>query len=109
MTPVLYEDRWITCEPDRMIIRWYYLWGAKVIFYREIQDVDVRPLTAWTGNWRIWGTSDPRYWFHLDFGRPHKQTALVLDLGKRVKPVITPDDPELVAGIISQRYAPAQR
>ncbi len=109
MEPALYEDRWIACEPDRLIIRWYYLWGRKVIPYRAIQDVEVYPLSFWTGSWRIWGTSDLRYWFHLDLDRPKKTTALVLDLGKWVKPVITPDDPELVARIIAERYAPAQR
>lgn len=101
MAPVLYEDRWITCEPDRLIIRGYYLWGRKVIAYRDIQAVTRRPLTPLTGSWRIWGTTDPRYWFHLDPQRPRKQTALVLDVGKWVKPVITPDDPEQVAAIIA--------
>ncbi len=103
----LYEDRWITCEPDRLIIRGYYFpFGSKVIAYRDIQDVTPRPLTPLTGSWRIWGSSHPGYWFHLDPGRPRKQTALVLDVGKRVKPVITPDDPDQVAAIIEQRRRP---
>jgi len=32
--------------------------------------------------------------------------ALILDLGRPVQPVITPDDPELVAGIIEERRRP---
>jgi hypothetical protein len=102
----LYEDRWITREPDRLIIRGYYFpFGRKTIAYRSIQNVTPRPLTAFSGSWRIWGSTDFRHWFHLDPGRPRKKTALVLDLGKRVLPVITPDDSERVAAIIAQQRA----
>src|SRR4051812_36371310 len=105
MGTALYEDRWLTCETDRLIIRGYYfpLGTAKVIAYRDIKAVTRRPLTFWTGSWRIWGTTLPGYWWHLDPARPRKQSALVLDLGKRVKPVITPDDPEKVMAILAQR------
>ena len=107
MASVLYEDRWITCEPDRLIIRGYYFpVGSKVIAYRDIRSVTPITLSFMTGSWRIWGSSDLRHWWHLDPGRPHKQTALVLDVGKWVQPVITPDDPEQVAGIIAQRSHP---
>jgi hypothetical protein len=34
------------------------------------------------------------HWFNLDPGRRHKQRAFVVDLGRRAKPVITPDDPD---------------
>ena len=27
----LYQDRWISCTEDAVVIRWYYLWGAKRI------------------------------------------------------------------------------
>ena len=103
----LYEDRWITCEPDRLIIRSYYFpAGSKVIAYRDVRSVTPFSLTALGGKWRIWGASDPRYWFHLDPHRPKKETALVLDVGKWVKPVLTPDDPQRVAAIIEQRRRP---
>jgi len=38
--------------------------------------------------------------FSLDWRRPHKRLALVLDVGKRVKPVITPDDPQRVVAVL---------
>jgi hypothetical protein len=34
------------------------------------------------------------YWTNLDTLRPTKKEGLILDLGKRVKPFITPDDPD---------------
>jgi hypothetical protein len=34
----LYQDRWITCTEDALVIRWYYLWGAKRIPYTAISQ-----------------------------------------------------------------------
>lgn len=105
MATALYQDRWITCEPDRLVIRGYYfpLGTSKVIPYRDIKGINSVPLGAFTGRWRIWGSSDLRHWYHLDWSRPGKQTALVLDLGSGVQPVITPDDPARVADVIEER------
>jgi hypothetical protein len=104
----LYEDRWIRCEATALVIRGYYfpLGTSKVVAYRDIQEVTPLALGPWTGKWRIWGTSDLRYWLHLDWSRPQKDVALILDLGQPVRPVITPDDPVVVAAIIERRRRP---
>jgi hypothetical protein len=99
---VLYEDDRITCTRSALIIRGYYfpLATAKTVPYRDIRSVERIELGS--GRWRIWGGTDPRYWFHLDTKRPHKRWALVLELGKAIRPVITPDDPSRVKDIIEQ-------
>jgi hypothetical protein len=104
----VYEDQWIRCDDTALVIRGYYfpLGASKVIAYRDIRRVTPITLGPWTGKWRIWGTSHPGYWWHLDWSRPRKDTALMLDLGRPVRPVITPDNPGLVAAIIEQRHAP---
>jgi hypothetical protein len=101
-TQVLYEDDRITCTNSAVIIRGYYfpLATAKSVPYRDIRGVEQIELGS--GRWRIWGGTDPRYWFHLDLKRPHKHWALVLELGKRIRPVITPDDPARVKVVIEQ-------
>lgn len=104
----LYRDRWITCTEDGIVIDWYYLWGRKTIPYSAIRSVRRVHLSALRGSWRIWGTSDPRYWASLDPGRPHKRTGLVLDLGRRVKPLLTPDDVPAVEAILEQRAEVAE-
>ena len=58
---------------------------------------------AFTGRARLWGTANPRYWANLDLKRMRKSVGLVLDLGARVKPVITPDDCDAVEQIIRER------
>jgi hypothetical protein len=99
----LYNDRWITCTEDALVIRWYYLWGAKHIRYTAIRSVQRVGITALHGKGRIWGTANLRYWASLDPGRPGKDAALILDLGKAVSPYITPDNVQAVEDIIKQR------
>ena len=97
-----YQDKWITCADEAIVIRWYYLWGPKSIPYAAIssaQRVDIGP---GHGTSRLWGTANPRYWASLDPGRSGKVAALILDVGRSVKPFITPDDVPRVAEIIRQ-------
>jgi len=75
------------------------LLGAKRIPYAEIRGVREFELNA-LRRWRLWGTTDPRRWFNLDWGRRRKRVAFLLDLGKRVSPVITPDDPRRIAEVL---------
>jgi hypothetical protein len=95
-----YDDGLIECSTDGLVIRRYgpFL-GSKRIPYTEIREASEFELNA-LRRWRLWGTADPRRWFNLDWGRPHKRTAFLLDLGTRVKPVITPDDPQRLAAVL---------
>jgi hypothetical protein len=89
---VEYDDGLIACSDDRLVIRRYGpLLRPKRVPYGELGAIR---------RWRLWGTTDPRRWFNLDWGRPHKRVALVVDAGKRVKPVITPDDPQRVVAVL---------
>ncbi|HUI04831.1 MAG TPA: hypothetical protein VLZ77_14925 [Acidimicrobiales bacterium] len=111
-----YRDRWIRCTPTELQIRAYYFpWGTKRIPYGTIKGVRRVAMGTLTGRARIWGSANPGYWASLDPGRPGKQVGLILDLGRRVKPFITPDDPEAVertirarAGIASDEGGPGR-
>jgi hypothetical protein len=100
-----YRDRWIECFPDRIEIRGYYFpwWRPKRIPFGEIQSLRRVDITASTGKLRIWGTDNPHYWLSLDPQRPRKKVGLILDVGRYVRPFITPDDPDAVEAIIRQR------
>ncbi len=99
----LYRDKWITCTDDAILVRWYYLWGAKRIPYSAIKAARRVTLGPARGKGRIWGTANPRYWASLDPGRPGKGAALILDVGSTVQPYLTPDDVPAVAAIVAQR------
>ena len=89
-----YRDPRVVLEGNELELKAYYFpWGTKRIRDADVVSVTRRELGLRTGRYRIWGTNDPRYWFPLDPGRTTKQTAFVIDVGTRVKPVVTPDDP----------------
>jgi hypothetical protein len=91
-----YDDGTIVCGPDRLEIRGYYFpFGTKTIPYAQVtglRRVEINGLLS--GRWRLWGTGNPRYWANLDLRRPRKKVGFVVDLGRRVSPVVTPDRPD---------------
>jgi hypothetical protein len=97
-----YRDRWIECTAEGILIRGYYFpWGTKHIPYKSVRSVErVEISHFFKGKGRIWGTANPHYWASLDPHRPKKKVGLVLDVGKRVKPFITPDDPDLFEAVL---------
>jgi hypothetical protein len=97
---MLYDDGGIACDDTSIIIRRYYPWGAKTLPYTSIKSVNKRPLTGVRGKWRIWGSGDFVHWWNLDRRRPSKEIALEIDTGGRIRPTITPDDPETVDRIL---------
>jgi hypothetical protein len=107
--PDLYTDRWITCTPDEIVVRAYYFpWGSKHIPYTSIRTARRQSMTTLRGRGRIWGTAHPRYWASLDPGRPRKTTAFVLDLGRRIQPFLTPEDPDAVQRVLREHDVPVQ-
>jgi hypothetical protein len=100
---VLYEDPGIVCTDRFLVIRHYYfpVGGPKRIPYAAIRSADARPLTWARGKLRLWGTANPNYWLNRDWRRPAKTTAVILDVGARVRPVITPDHPERVMSVLA--------
>jgi len=99
-----YADRWIRCDPTGIAVRGYYLpWGTKHIPYAAVRSLERVDLSAARGRGRIWGTANPAYWANFDPQRPHKSTGLILDLGRRVKPFLTPDDPVAFEAVVRRR------
>jgi hypothetical protein len=90
-----YQDPLIAIRDGTLVIRRYYFpTGTKRIRLAKITGVEQYPMTKATGRWRTWGSGDLVHWFNLDPGRRHKRQAFVVDLGRRAKPVVTPDDPD---------------
>ncbi|MEV8031526.1 hypothetical protein [Streptomyces sp. NPDC086182] len=100
-----YDDGGIRCDEQGLTIRRYYPWGTKWIPYTSIRGVTTLPLTGANSvrKWRIWGSGDLVHWWNLDARWPRKDMALVIDVGHRVRPTITPDDPDAVRRILAER------
>ncbi|MGN6472761.1 MAG: hypothetical protein ACTHK4_03805 [Mycobacteriales bacterium] len=106
MAPPKYEDDQVSCTDTELVIkRYYFPGGAKRIAYDAIRQVTRLELTGINAvrRWRIWGSGDFIHWWNLDPHRPSKKVALVLDIGKRVRPTITPSDPDALERILTER------
>jgi len=100
----LYRDRWIICNDEEVLVHGYYFpWGTKRIRYESIKGIRRVEMGALRGKGRIWGTANLKYWASLDPRRPSKSTALILDLGRRVSPFLTPDDPDAFERAVRSR------
>jgi len=100
----LYDDGAIVCGPDRLDIHSYYFpVGTKSVRYAEIQGLQrIEIKGVWSGKWRIWGTGNPRYWANLDRRRPRKTVGFVVDLGGKVSPIVTPDEPDRFESVVRE-------
>ena len=102
---VLYDDGKVLLDREGVTLRRYYfpLGTSRRIPYQRIHTVGARPMGWWSGKGRGWGTAHPGYWLPLDLSRARKNTLVVLDLGSRVKPAFSPDDPDQVLEILRQQ------
>jgi hypothetical protein len=99
-----YTDPRIRCTSTGIDVRGYYFpWGTKHIAYSSVHGLERVDLTAARGRGRVWGTANPGYWANFDPKRPHKRTALTLDVGRRVRPFLSPDDPDAFEAVVRER------
>ncbi len=100
-----YDDGTIVCGPDRLEIHSYYFpYGTKTIPYSHIKGLQRFAINGvGSGRYRIWGTGNPRYWANLDTSRPKKKAGFVVDLGAKISPIVTPDDPDAFERVLRAR------
>ena len=98
-----YQDHSIGVTEDALTIRGYYFPGVvKRVPLSTIHSVRRAAMAGFRGRGRLWGTANPGYWANFDPGRPHKTVAFLVDVGKAVKPFVTPDDPEAFASALRE-------
>jgi hypothetical protein len=98
-----YADARITADDEGIRVRSYYFpAGNKRIAWAAVKGVQRRAITAMRGRYRIWGSGDFRHYYNLDPTRPQKDTAFVFDLGRHIRPVLTPDDPDAFAAVVAE-------
>ena len=99
-----YRDANIECTPKVLRVHWYYFpLGTKNIPYTSIKGIRRVVLSTLRGKGRIWGTGNFKYWANLDVRRPTKKFGFILDVGKSVKPFVTPADPDAFEAVIRER------
>lgn len=95
-----YDDGLVACTEDALVIRRYYfpLASSKTIPYSKIHSIESRPASRG----RVWGTGNFVDWHNFDVGRPRKKTALAINLGRHIRPVVTPDNPGEVIRVLAR-------
>ncbi len=102
----LYDDPLIALDEDGIIIKSYWRPGnERRIAYGDVRAASRIPIGFWTGRARLVGIGfgRPFHFFHWDRHRGSKQAALSLELGRMLKTAITPDEPDRVLELISER------
>ena len=100
----LYADDVVRLDAAGLRIRRYYWpFGARRIAYDEIRGYTTRPLTVGRGQYRVHGIDLGGRWYHHDVDRSNKPLAIVLDVGGRLRPVVTPSSPNDVLEILDDR------
>lgn len=105
-----YRDTWISCTDDAIRIRGYYFpWGTKTVPYDRLAAVRRVRLGPLTGQYRVWGTANWTVWASLDPHRMRKSEGLLLDLGRRIRPLVTPDDVPAALAVLAAHGVPGAR
>ena len=98
-----YDDPALALDDNGITIKNYFLPGRpRTIPWEDIVQVELIPLGFATGRHQLVGIGPlrPRLFFHWDRARSHKSHGLTLELGRRLRVAITPDEPETVLALI---------
>lgn len=104
---IFYRDDTCVLDVTGITLLNYYFPSKrpKHIAYEDITDIKKFVMGSLTGKNRIWGTGDFRHWSPLDKHRPNKDIAIILDVGRHVRPKFSPQEAEQVLDILSEHTA----
>lgn len=101
----LYEDAAMVLDDEGITIT-SYLWPRhrRRIPFAAIDRYQLIELGPLSGRYRLVGLGfrRPRHFFHWDRQRSSTTTAIVLDTGRFIRPVITPQRPEQVIRVLDE-------
>ncbi|MGI9613323.1 MAG: hypothetical protein ACR2QO_10470 [Acidimicrobiales bacterium] len=101
-----YQDRTLLVDEHGITIT-SYAWPGhhRHIPFSSIVAVEEIPLGTFSGRYRLVGFELRRLrdFFPWDTHRSATSRAFALDVGRRVRPVISPQDPEQVLKLIAER------
>jgi hypothetical protein len=102
----LYADRLVLIDADGITFRRYSLLFCRDrrVPFAEIASITVRAPSLATGRWRLWGSSDLRTWFPIDWHRPSRDAIFLIELaGSRSRIGFTVEDSARVVEILRER------
>ena len=98
-----YDDDVVTLDETGITVKNYYLPGRpRTIRYDDIVHAEIIQLGFGTGRHQLVGIGPlrPTLFFHWDRKRSTKSHGISLDLGRRLRLAITPDEPDRVLAYV---------
>ena len=102
----LYDDDVVSLDDEGITIKHYTnRRRLRHIPYSAVEQLDRIDLRLWTGKYRLVGISPgrPFHFFPWDPHRASKTEALAIDLGRRMRIAISPDNTDAVQQLIEER------
>ena len=97
-----YEDDTLRLDEQGLTLKSFTLSGrAKHLAWNDIRAFRVRPLTLWSGKYRLAGMGLAPVWFGADLARPVKEKLIEIDFGSLLRAGVTPVDADAVAELIA--------
>jgi hypothetical protein len=102
----LYADGLVRIDCDSITFRGYSVpfCRSRRVPFAEIARITVGAPGLATGKWRLWGSSDLRTWFPLDWHRPSRDAIFLLELRGSARRIgFTVEDSARVAAVLRER------
>ena len=80
MKNIIYRDKLVEITDVSITLNKFYFptLSPKVIAFRDIEKIEVRKPTIWSGKWRIHGTGNFRTWYPYDSSRPGRDKIFII-------------------------------
>jgi len=104
----LYEDDAVVVDEAGLTVKNYGRPGSRrTIGFDTIRSAELIDLEFGTGKYRLVGISPgrPGTFFHWDRARASKPVAISLDVGKRLRRAVSPDNPQRVLELVEANLA----
>lgn len=103
---VLYADSLVEITPEGICFKSYYFpFGAKSVWFADIDHVTAEKPTLLNGQYRIQGSSDLRTWFPRDWKRPRRAVIFFAHLRGSSRSIgFTVEDAKQVEGILRDKH-----
>lgn len=103
---VLYSDKLIEISESSIFLRNYYFptMSGKLIFFEDIERIEVVEPTIVTGKYRYWGSGDFQSWFQYDGFRSRREKIFFIYIkDKKIRPGFTVERTAEVIKILSEK------
>jgi len=101
----VYKDKLVEVTDEGILFHSYYFpFGDRYVAFSQVNCIEARQPSLFTGRWRFWGTGNFRTWFPLDSCRPTRDRIFVATIRGAWRRIgFTVEDSSRFAAILSEK------